>query len=74
MGAILTFRASFGAITMQQSIKLLNHSIKLVEKCHPMPSRVERRRLWLAVDVNDCAIVTSWCGGHRSSKKFRQLE
>jgi hypothetical protein len=65
MVAILTFRASFGAISTTQSEILIHHSIKVVERCHPMPSQVQRRRLWLVVDVDDCAMVASWCGGRK---------
>jgi hypothetical protein len=50
MGTILTFRASFGAIATKQSDKLIHHSIKLVEKCHLMPSQVQRQPLRLVVE------------------------
>jgi hypothetical protein len=66
MGVILTFRASFGA-AMQQSDKFIHHLIKLIEKCHPMPSQVQRQCLWLVVDVNNCTIMASWCGVQRST-------
>jgi hypothetical protein len=55
MVAILTFRASFGAIFIQQSDTLTHHSNKLVEKWHMMPSQVQRRPLWLVVDVDPMA-------------------
>jgi hypothetical protein len=58
MVAILTFRASFGAISIQQSDILTQHSNKGVEKWHLLiPSQVQRRRLWLVVDVDDDAMV-----------------
>ena len=65
MVVILTFRASFGAISIKQSDILIHHSIKVVEKCHRVPSQVQKRRLWLVVDVDDCAMVASWCGGRK---------
>ena len=73
MVAILTFRASFGAVAIQQSDRFIHHSIKVVEKCHRVPSQVQRRRLWLVADVNDCAMVESWCGGckiHRLRSRY----
>ena len=73
MVAILTFRASFGAIAMTHSDRLTHHSIQVVERCHPMSSQVQRRRLWLVVDVDDCAMVESWCGGckiHRLRSRY----
>jgi hypothetical protein len=73
MCVILTFHASFGAIATQQSITLLHHSIELVEKCHPMPSQVQRRRLWLVVDVDDCTIMASWSGVQRSTIVLYQI-
>jgi hypothetical protein len=59
MVGILTFHACFGAIFMQQSVTLMHHSIKVVEKCHWVPSQVQRRRLWLVVDVDDCAAMVA---------------
>jgi hypothetical protein len=59
MVAILTFRATFGAIFIQQSDTLAYHSNKVVEKWHLMPSQVQRRRLCLVVDVDDGAMVAS---------------
>jgi hypothetical protein len=68
MVAILTFRASFGAISIQQSDILTQHSNKGVEKWHLLiPSQVQRRRLWLVVDVDDDAMVASWCGGAKTT-------
>jgi hypothetical protein len=67
MVAILTFRASFGSIFIQQSDTLTHHSNKLVEKWHMMPSQVQMRRLWLVVDVDDGAMVASWCGGAKTT-------
>jgi hypothetical protein len=67
MVAILTFRASFGAIFIQQSDMLTHHSNKVIEKWHMMPSQVQRRRLWLVVDVDDGAMVASWCGGAKTT-------
>jgi hypothetical protein len=35
------------------------HSIKAVERCHPMPSQVQRRCLWLVADVDDSATMVA---------------
>jgi hypothetical protein len=73
MVGILTFRASFGAISTTQSEILIHHSIKVVERCHSMPSQVQRRRLWLVVDVDDCAMVAKGRGGckiHRLPSRY----
>jgi hypothetical protein len=59
MVAILTFRASFGAIFMQQSDMLTNHLNKVVQKWHLMPSQIQRRHFRLVVDVDGGAMVAS---------------
>jgi hypothetical protein len=61
---------SFGAISTTQSEILIHHSIKVVERCHSMPSQVQRRRLWLVVDVDDCAMVAKGRGGCKIHRRL----
>jgi hypothetical protein len=73
MVGILTFRACFGDIYIQQSAILIHHSIKVVEKYHLAPSQLQRRRVWLVVDVDDCAAMVAMmlsCKIHRLRSRY----